>query len=200
MYKIDPKSAKNILNIEGFNPFPVVRQNKLFHFGGIGSGDFGHKGRPGLVGGSSREMDPERTLYHGTPSLKAANNIRKNGLDINKGVAYGDKPLIWSTTSYEIAQGYGRGDKNKGTYAIVVLKPEARNLTKDKDFSTVITFEESIPPEYIERIDVYSFRSQKDEFEKDKLVKQFSRNVYFYVPIEIEDDGEYNFSGPSGEQ
>jgi hypothetical protein len=34
-------------------PAGKVEQNKLFHSGGQGSGDFGHSGRPGKVGGSS---------------------------------------------------------------------------------------------------------------------------------------------------
>jgi len=41
-----------------------VQQNKLFHSGGSGSGDFGHSGRPGEVGGS------QMGSKHGRPKPK----------------------------------------------------------------------------------------------------------------------------------
>jgi len=41
---------------------PVIQQNKLFHFGGEGSGNFGHEGRPGMVGGSGEGKGESMSL------------------------------------------------------------------------------------------------------------------------------------------
>lgn len=75
MEKIDPKQKKNVLDLEGFQPFPVgvvENEQQLFVQGGPGSGHRGHRGRPGLVGGSSK--------IAGSTVYRASGSARKEGL------------------------------------------------------------------------------------------------------------------------
>jgi hypothetical protein len=52
MKMISPKDRENELTFEGFFPFPL--DENLSEFGGEGSGNFDHEGRPGQVGGSAK--------------------------------------------------------------------------------------------------------------------------------------------------
>lgn len=57
-------------------PKGIKQNQKLFHFGGQGSGNFGHSGRPGLVGGS--DDDGSIGTSTGDSGYK---KIRPNGVD-----------------------------------------------------------------------------------------------------------------------
>jgi len=174
----------------------VTFNNQTYSFvivsGGLGSGHKGHKGRLGEQGGS------EPSLYHGT-SVEVAKNIRKNGLDIKHS---GDRTgswvqTIWTTSNKEAAASFGMDEKQKGHYAIITLKPSVHKLLNEnyKSMMGVYTFDQSIPPEYIDKVEVFSFKSLDERPNKHKKVKQFAAQLY--VPVVIDDTtGDYRFPVP----
>ena len=129
-------------------------------------------------------------IYHGT-SVAAARKIMKEGLRFKKAGRHTSPSYqnnIFGTSNYEIAKGYGRGEKSRGKYAVITLRASVTGLSSHSTFSDWHLFQENIPPEYIERIDVYSFKSQGDPLSKDKLVEQLKSLTSLYVPVTITDD------------
>ena len=71
--------------------------------GGKGSGNFGHKGRPGLVGGSSdsqtttdsngNELSPEQQAYFKDSKIRDENG---NLLTVYHGIISGGYPISWA--------------------------------------------------------------------------------------------------------
>lgn len=154
-----------------------------------------HKGRPGKVGGSLPRGSSN--LFHGT-NLKVIDSILENGLDINKAISESiveDEKTIWTTSDLNLAQKHGRGfNRESGQYAIVVLKSEVSELS-NHSFIGVYSFSESIPPEYIDRVDVYKFNSVMNPISEDKIVKtkypkeaiRNSSEIYISVQFDDED-------------
>ena len=94
--------AVRLIDITGYKA-----QQNLFHFGGRGSGNYGHEGRPGMVGGSGKSSHPnEDYAYHGTDRSNMA-DIQKHGLRPNE---YGNPlnfhELLSSSEYYAGENGY----------------------------------------------------------------------------------------------
>lgn len=145
--------------------------------GGAGSGNFGHAGRPGLIGGSSRSGSatskiPEKILFHGT-SREAIDKILMNGLIAGAGrggdawliqnnpFAYqayhlGDRDVaIYMSPDKEHAEQYAElaseiTDSDPVLLKIRIPKEEASKLEEDDQDELGLRFCCKIPPEWIE--------------------------------------------------
>ena len=137
--------------------------------GGQGSGNFGHAGRPGLVGGSSSGG----TFYHGTTS-EAAEYIKKNGLEISKASRNSKKGKVYITSSKDNAA-YWAEDKldyfglDKNTTDLVIFEiqiPEGVILDRDTQSTSENDFVHTgnIPPEWIVGETIISLKSAGNYF------------------------------------
>lgn len=94
MVKVRQPDGKIVFGV----PVERMKQNKLFHFGGQGSGNFGHEGRPGLVGGSGKGEESgmdEPKDYHifMTYAQRWNSGIDYEARGIAYDLAYRDKEL-----------------------------------------------------------------------------------------------------------
>jgi len=84
-------------------PLEKTKQNKLFHSGGQGSGNFDHSGRPGLVGGSGKgEGEMSKNIIS---DLRSSKNEKLYVLDPDGNIlqeTYGDIGFI---DIYELPSG-----------------------------------------------------------------------------------------------
>lgn len=71
--------------------------------GGEGSGNFGHAGRPGLVGGSGEGGGGGVTVFHGTVS-DFKDSIEKNGIRSSMASSVSKKGHVYATTDIESAK------------------------------------------------------------------------------------------------
>jgi len=132
--------------------------------GGAGSGNFGHAGRPGLVGGSSSGG----TFYHGTTS-EAAEYIKQNGLRIDKASRNSKKGKVYITSSIENAK-YWAEDKldyfglDKNTTDLVIFEiriPPGVQIDRDTQSASANDYVKTgdIPADWIVGFETISLKS-----------------------------------------
>ncbi|HVJ72041.1 MAG TPA: phage minor head protein [Sphingomicrobium sp.] len=181
--------------------FVEAGKGTLKTLGGPGSGNFGHAGRPGEVGGSAA------IVFHGT-TLAAVESIKKHGLDSGKaGNVYrqSKKGNVYVATSENEAMFWARqaavklapesGDLDVALIEIQVPASIANEqLKRDKNLSFVTgakRFEGSIPPEWIKSIRVGRI-GRHEMLHPDKLKQLESGDEYVtrYIAILFEKDDE----------
>ncbi len=152
--------------------------------GGDGSGNFGHAGRPGEVGGSSSDGGGV-TVYHGTVS-QLAGKIRKEGIKRSKASKVSKKGRVYFTTDIESAKYWAEDkvgmlglDPNTTQLVVFEIVVPANILLQDtqsqgpNDFE----YEGDIPPEWIVG---------------DQIVDYYkSTKSSFYVPVLFSDGKMY---------
>ena len=163
--------------------------------GGEGSGNFGHEGRPGLVGGSgpgggsgaggegaSTQTGERGQIYYRGTSYNVAVSLKREG--IKRGDSfYGRPPSVYFCSSPEEAAVYARLMGADKAYGIVeVHVPKGETLIPDdvdKDFGAYRSYrvERDIPPDWIGEIKFYDADDELLYSRKDK------RPVVFYYPI-----------------
>lgn len=126
--------------------------------GGSGSGNFGHAGRPGEVGGSGEGS----VYFHGT-SERALEKIRQEGLiSSDELVGYGREHHVYMTPDRELAERYARNhealnQQDLYTAMIVEIHVPADHLHEvtlakaqpADEHLHAVTFPRRIPPEWI---------------------------------------------------
>jgi hypothetical protein len=185
-----------------------VKKNKLFLFGGPGSGHHGHEGREGMVGGSKREkgspvqkIEGSANMYHGT-SIEFADEILWDGLkkqsNASKSVIGGGvRPeSVYMSTDHDQARAYGEAFAT-GSYAIVEIsipsKHQGEVLQDEYDLENFgiennYRIERDVPTEWISKIEYYS----NDEIERTvvvkggKVVKIIDNSRKYYAPVVFE--------------
>lgn len=167
-----------------------------------------HLGPENHPSGSSQKIHGQRgenqprairqEVYHGT-SLKAALKIKREGLRIEKAMFYdlGNPDVsIWVTTKHNIAFDYGykeaydeRAGKHK-KFAIVVLKPGIKGL---KAWRGAFEVFKSIPPEMIDRIEVYDRADPKTTY-RSKPIRIIKAQA-LYAVVMLGDGEDYQVLG-----
>lgn len=122
--------------------------------GGPGSGNFGHAGRPGQIGGSAPRSS---VVYHGTRKDVLA-SILSNGIS-NPSVRAGNKnpaTYVWITPNRTVAEKYARESWDDGDEPILlkVTIPEERVGEIKKFGGNRWSFPTTIPPEWISVEDI----------------------------------------------
>jgi hypothetical protein len=145
---------KNDIRIVAFLEAEV--ENK----GGEGSGNFGHAGRPGEIGGSSDDGGTGVALMHGTSSTNIA-SIKKNGILQNKSgesqgwVADQSDRAVYLAKDRATAEYWAEAaaENREGTAVIVkVVIPDSYSnlLSSDPDTQNIgIRFKGDILPDWI---------------------------------------------------
>lgn len=138
---------------------------KAYIKGGDGSGNFGHAGRPGLVGGSAEGG----VFYHGTTSA-AAETIKQNGLEISKASRNSKKGKVYITSSKDNAAYWAEDkldyfglDRNETDLVIFEIRvPAGVQLDRDTQSSSENDFVHvgNIPPEWIIGYTTISLKSE----------------------------------------
>ncbi len=174
--------------------------------GGAGSGNFGHEGRPGEVGGSGSGGGTESGLtgvsvYHGTAG-KYEENIKQNGLKTDVGAAgrgvyttrtFGeaiDYAMIAATREYG-----GKELPNDLKLVIVTIDSKGSEFI-NKDRWAI--FKENIPPSGIVSMRVYDavkvkqFMRGKDAYPTEEELEQYHLNKgvkvkLYFVPVLIKE-------------
>lgn len=130
------------------------KKKKVIQKGGAGSGNFGHAGIPGQVGGSTSGTGGG-SLFHGTSS-ELVNKIKTEGLK-DLYLSHSDTPNVFSATDIFIALEYGVGQaKKKGLDEVAVVVINSEGVNSREVSGTGIHISENIPPSAIRRIDIYS--------------------------------------------
>jgi hypothetical protein len=170
----------------GFPEAKKGQQGELFVQGGQGSGHHGHRGRPGMVGGSKK-------VFHGT-SLSNVKSIMEKGLLTSK-----DKEkwrgFVFVTDAIDQAKIFGMGDRERGKYAVLHIDTaKLPQGIKIEGFGGRLTTTSDIPPEAIVKVEIFKFGNQEDAVSSHVLVETIKRNasgkiIYLSVPIEEEPNG-----------
>ena len=147
----------------------------VFHFGGSGSGNFDHAGRPGQVGGSrddnKKGKDKMRIVHHGT-SLEAVKKIKTEGLK-KKIAPIGDRPAsVYFMNSFQQTKEYVEElhlDQGKG-YAIVSFSiPNNVSIIEDEEEGDSYRIEVDIPANLIHSITYYDSSNNRIHQQRSKI-------------------------------
>jgi len=170
----------DVIGILGFDPREFQRGEK----GGEGSGNFGHSGRPGEVGGSSSDT-AGGTFYHGTHGY-LMNEIADGGIkpqsthtfEEDSGYYTGDRAdAVFVTRNYESAKEYAKmtagnladaeeiDDKVSAIiFKIKVPKGTEMNYDSMDDFKGSRYFKGSIPASWIQSATVIRASDGKEGY------------------------------------
>lgn len=133
--------------------------------GGSGSGNFGHAGRPGLIGGSAEENGKLAKrpvpMFHGT-STEAAEYIKKEGLTVQSDTVSNRPDSVYFTTDKAVAIGYGQM-AGLGEFVIIEFEIPSQYSDKVKQDEWDAKYgqtddyrmESNVPPEWIKSIHIY---------------------------------------------
>lgn len=122
--------------------------------GGEGSGNFGHSGRPGEVGGSGPGVYYRGADYSGSMHIKSE-GVKRGG------EWYGRPPSVYLCSSKEEAEVYANLMHPDAPYGVAEIHvPEGEKLIEDnvdKDFGAERSFriEKDIPPEWVKSVVFY---------------------------------------------
>lgn len=137
--------------------------------GGEGSGNFGHAGRPGLVGGSS---SGGVTVYHGTVD-QFKDNIIKNGILSSRASSVSKKGHVYATSDIESAKYWAENkvddlglDRTKTKLFVFEIIIPADVLARDvqSQGSNDYQIKGDIPAEWIvgvQEVDYYKSKKQQ---------------------------------------
>ncbi len=176
--------------------------------GGSGSGNFGHEGRPGEVGGSGSEGDG-RMVFHGTLSSRLPSILQegiKSGRYQNWKVSGRNK--VFSSSKRETAEGFGLAValNNHEDHFVVLKIAVPKNIKIEQEFPEEPELQEStgshiikgaVPKEWIQ--DVFRFRITKRtepvayEQEFEKILKK-ETGLILFIPFPIGWEKKRNFS------
>jgi len=147
---------------------------RLRLLGGPGSGNFGHSGRPGEVGGSSGERQPQgdeedndlkaRTFFHGTHSLSVQDILQQGLLVGHAGKmwpSFSSREHTYITTDHDNAEHWAES-------AVQKMKIDHRDA---EIYPVILTVR--VPPEYARRV------VQDSHFpEPGSPARQFKGNIH----------------------
>jgi hypothetical protein len=183
--------------------------------GGPGSGNFGHSGRVGIVGGSGggnalggglqTNFAGKAWAYHGT-SIDAALKIQKEGVKKHKATIGNRPPSVYFMQDQKATREYvGDGMLEEGQgYAIVSFNIPASNVGDvfiDEEEGDSFRIETDIPPEWIGDINWYDSDgnwTSKPPVQKTAGITGYIA-VVFDIPVSKGGAGSGNF-GHSGRQ
>lgn len=142
--------------------FHILERSGFVDYGGPGSGNRGHGGRPGKVGGSA----PAGKYYRGS-SYAAAMSIRKDGIEGRSW--YGREPSVYVTETREEAEVYAQLNTPKDkSYVITEIEvPKGAKVIRDEvdneewGASTAYRIPGNVPKEWIKKCTVYNSDSEE---------------------------------------
>lgn len=197
-----------ILANDGVENFPAYFMTGIRNIkGGPGSGNFGHSGRPGKVGGSVQgSINAYVTIYHGTPS-ENIDGILRDGIKRGS-VWFSRPPSVYVLTDKSEAELLAKNFIYYERYAIFEAKIpksvfESGELDEhgNRDFrvNTAYRVESDINPDWLSSFDVYERYDvqgnlvrygQRVDHVQHRVLKEFDGGFQTIYIIVAFDEGE----------
>jgi len=171
----------------------------LKDFGGPGSGysrEEGHKGRPGLVGGSSKNenysVGKSLAVYHGT-SIESAKKIKNEGLKTRKASIGKRPPSVYFMNDFQSTRDYVQEsylEEGEG-YAIIEFEiPPGAQVIEDEEEGDSYRIETDVPANFIRSITYYDSNDKRINLEEKS-----NRIGYCAIVFPLESDKELGGPG-----